>query len=218
MTATLTITNPSLQTGDILSFSFTGMFPEWYCYVGIVGGGYAQFYTEVDGSGSGVIGPIGEATGNYTLRVWDDWGNSAIATFTVSSPSQWVAVTSVTTIFSLARAEAEINQWILVSAVTTIFSLNRAEAVVDEWVPVPSITVIFSLDRGAPVIGEWVPVASVTTIFYLERIGGNGDGEETNIPWGPIAIGAGIAVAIGAAIAASQSNKNNMQNKKLNRA
>lgn len=225
--ATLTIVDNSIQQGESLSFSFTGMQPEWYCFVGVVGGLSAQFYTEVNGSGSGTLGPINNVAGQYTLRVWDDMGRSATATFTVSATPVpgWVLVTAVTTIFSVARNEPVVNAWVpaistifslirnepvinqWVPVISTIFSVARAEPVINNWVPVTEVTTVFSIERGSPLINGWVSVPSVTTLISLTRVGGGGGGGSETPSWVlPVAIIGGAALA-GVAIAKGTKKK-----------
>ena len=80
--ASLVITNPSLKTGDVLSFNFSGFMPNGSIHVWVVGGGGTYFTANPYGAGSGSF-QIGESPGNYTLAAQDSQGTQATASFTV---------------------------------------------------------------------------------------------------------------------------------------
>ena len=80
--ASLVITNPSLKTGDVLSFNFSGFMPNDSIHVWVVGGGGTYFTANPYGAGSGSF-QIGESPGNYTLAAQDSQGTQATAPFTV---------------------------------------------------------------------------------------------------------------------------------------
>ena len=81
--ASLTISNPSLRTGDTINFSFSGFNGAGSVWVGVVGGGGAWFNVGSNGSGGGAF-QIGEGSGSYTLEAYDDMGMYyASASFTV---------------------------------------------------------------------------------------------------------------------------------------
>jgi len=85
--ASLTITNPSIHTGDVLNFSFSGFNGAGSVWVGVVGGGGSWFNVGSNGSGGGAFA-IGEGAGNYTLEAYDDMGMYyATASFTVTGTS-----------------------------------------------------------------------------------------------------------------------------------
>ena len=87
MAESLVITNPTLKTGDVLSFQFAGFDGATRVWVGVVGGGGAWFAVDYAGRGSGAF-TIGESPGNYILEAWDEYiGYYATATFTVTAAS-----------------------------------------------------------------------------------------------------------------------------------
>ena len=99
--ATLTITTPSLKTGEVLSFYFSGFMHGDDVWVGVVGGG--GLYVTADGTGHGAGAfTLGESPGTYTLEAYDSVGNYATASFTVVSSGTgttwtWGTLTSTET-------------------------------------------------------------------------------------------------------------------------
>lgn len=89
--ASLTITNPSLKSGEVLSFTFTGFEKNSYVWVGVVGGGGAYFDTNSLGNGSGAF-QIGEGPGTYTLECYDEIGHYAEDSFTVVATGVWSVI------------------------------------------------------------------------------------------------------------------------------
>ena len=81
--ATLTVTNPSLETGDNLYFSWSGFRPNSPILIGVVGGGYTNLASNASGAGSSYFPSISEGPGTYTLYAQDWLYNYAEDTFTV---------------------------------------------------------------------------------------------------------------------------------------
>ncbi len=80
--AYLTITNPSLKTGEVLYFSWGGFNAAAQVWVGVVGGGGNWF----NGTGGSSGFQLGEAPGNYTLEAYDDIGMYYVtAPFTITA-------------------------------------------------------------------------------------------------------------------------------------
>jgi len=75
--------------GGNVDFDFAGFPPNVSVWVGVVNGGGASYSSNSNGVGSGSIGPLGEAPGNYQLEAYDNFGHRTTANFTVmQAPSQ----------------------------------------------------------------------------------------------------------------------------------
>lgn len=100
----------------------------------------------------------------------------------------------------LVLAPVSVPGWVLVDKVA--FTLIKAGTAVTGWVLVDKVA--FTLAKVGKTVEGWVLVDKVA--FTLTRAGGlpPPPPEEGGVPWIPIAIGAGAAVAIGAAIAGSK--------------
>lgn len=95
--AVLTISNPSLKTGDVLSFTFSGMLGFEDVWVGVVGGGGLYITADASGHGGGSFA-IGEGPGTYTLEAYDSVGHYATASFTVTAVTgTWTLLNTVST-------------------------------------------------------------------------------------------------------------------------
>lgn len=81
-TSTLTINNYPIRTGDSLSFTFTKFQPNATVTVGVVGGGSLGVTSNSSGGGSSSF-TVSESLGSYTLQASDNYGHSAIASFSV---------------------------------------------------------------------------------------------------------------------------------------
>lgn len=214
--AQIIIDNNSINTGDVLSFSFSGMLPEWYCYVGVLGGGYAQFSTGMDGSNSGAF-YITEGPGFYTLRVWDDFGNSAIANFTVGwvALDKWVVIDRRGVDTDGAKAilyygqEAIIPSWVLIDKKSTVLAVGT-QAVIDKWVLIDKKTTTLQVGTEA-VVYKWVLIDRKT--IKLKKSSPE-TRPVTDIPWSKIMIGSGAALAAIAAAALIPGKKDNKKKKK----
>lgn len=109
--AYLTITNPSIKTGEILYFTWGGFTQGDAVWVGVVGGG-GHWFDSLSGS-SGF--QIGEAPGNYVLEAYDEMDPPAArvtANFTVTAvqsagwhPMLWSLVTSGSLAYSAPQSE-----------------------------------------------------------------------------------------------------------------
>jgi hypothetical protein len=82
LTSQLMVTPTTLKTGDVLSFTFYNFTPMASVSVYVVGGGGMNITANALGSGTGSFS-VGEGVGFYSLEAADNYGNSAIANFTV---------------------------------------------------------------------------------------------------------------------------------------
>lgn len=82
--AYLTITNPNLQIGEVLYFTWGGFNAAFQVWVGVVGGGGSWF----DGQSGSAGFQLTEPPGDYTLEAYDDLGEVFItAPFTITAVS-----------------------------------------------------------------------------------------------------------------------------------
>ena len=153
--ATLTISNPSLKTGDVLSFTFSGFSKNSTVWVGVVGGGGTNFATNSLGNGSGAF-QIGEAPGTYTLEAYDDF-YYASATFTVT------AVTGTWTLLKTVNIVA-VHKSPAASTLTCTSSL------------VSGGTLSFSFTGFTPYASVYVGVVGGGGINVTANSSGNGSG------------------------------------------
>ncbi len=100
--------------------------------------------------------------------------------------------------------------WVMIDKLSTILS-HQSGTIQPGWVLIDRVSTTLVRSAGTIVKG-WVLIDTATST--LKSSGGGGGGGNTGaISWGKIAIGAGVAVAIGAVIAGSTSNKHNSEAK-----
>ena len=115
--ASLTITNPNLETGQVLNFTFAGFNPygDHTVEVGVVGGGANLFNTDGEGNGGGAFA-IGEPAGDYTLLA-SDADHFASAPFTVTGVvGVWQLLNTVN---ATAVMTGNLLGWVLLNTVDT---------------------------------------------------------------------------------------------------
>ena len=156
--ATLTITNPSLKTGDVLSFTFSGMMHYDTVWVGVVGGG--GLYVDADGTGHGAAAfTIGESPGTYTLEAYDSIGNYATTNFTILSSGTGSTWTLLSTVNTAANHSANLRGWGLLSIVNTV-STHSTPIPIQTWVLLSTVNA--QTIHSANLIG-WVLLSTINT-------------------------------------------------------
>jgi hypothetical protein len=222
--ASLTITNPVIESGDFLNFTFSGMVSNENVWVGVLGGGGTQFKADSQGSGSGAF-QINEGGGDYVLEARGDSNRYATAAFTITSASNinywslvdkyynfvtsanpaqeeannWVLVDKALG-YSHPSAQEEANNWVLVDKALG-YSHPSAQEEVNNWILVDKGE-WFTLPSAQEVVSSWALVGK-TSILMVKTSGGGGEEKESN--WLPMVLLGGAFA--GLAIASSQGEK-----------
>jgi hypothetical protein len=156
--ATLTISNPSLKTGDVLSFSFSGFMHGDDVWVGVVGGG--GLYVTADGTGHGAATfTLGESPGTYILEAYDSIGNYTTANFTVLGSGASTSWTLLSTVNTSASNSANLLGWALLSTVNTV-TTHSVPVPVQTWVLLSTIN---TQAIHSPNLLGWVLLSTVNT-------------------------------------------------------
>ena len=156
--ATLTISNPSMRIGDVLSFSFSGFMHGDDIWVGVVGGG--GLYVTADGTGHGAAAfTLGEGPGTYTLEAYDSIGNYATTSFTVSGSGTGTTWTLLSTVNTVTNHSVALTGWALLSTVNTV-TTHSLPVPVQTWALLSTINT--QAAHSANMLG-WALLSTVNT-------------------------------------------------------